>query len=695
VSAPGQLRDWLRFEADGTVTVFSGKVEIGQGIATALAQCVADELEVGMDRIGMAVPDTDNSPDEGFTAGSRSIEQSGQLLRRITAQARTLMVDRAARTLGVDLGSLTLADGRVRAPDGRSLTYAQLADDELLAHDAIGAEPKPASARRVVGTAVPRLDLPGKVNGAPSFVQDIALPGMMHGRVVRPPSPGARLVDVDIDELRALPGVVAVVRDGSFLGLVASDELSAFRARQRALRIATWKESATLPATNDPRYLLKMRSVESVAAERHAANATKTTKTVEGEFTRPFLAHGAVAPSCAVARLDGTRYTVWSHGQGIHPLRYEIAKVLEVALDDVTVIHGDGAGCYGHNGADDVALDAALLARAVPGRPVRLQWMRDDEFAWEPYGTATVVRISASLDQSGRIASWTHEQWGHGHGNRPREDSPSRKSSLLAAHHLARPFEPTVPPAARSLTTGALRNALPLYTIPEYRVVDHYVPEQPLRVSALRSLGAHPNVFAIESVMDELAEAAGEDAASFRLRHLEDPRARAVIEDVTQRSGWSAGRGGDMRGLGLGFARYKNASAYFACVAEVKLDEEIRVTRVWGAIDSGMAVNPDGIRNQAEGGIVQAVSWTLKEQVVHDGTRIETRGWDSYPTLPFSEVPEVDVRVFDRPDEPPLGTGEAFAGPVSGAIANAVYAAAGIRLRDLPFTRARVIAALG
>jgi nicotinate dehydrogenase subunit B len=690
----GTLDRWIRLEPSGRVTLLTGKVEIGQGIATALAQCVADELDVAFERVVVPPPDTDTSPDEGFTAGSRSIEESGETLRRVAAEVRALLLAEAAGRVG---SPATVEDGTVRGPTG-SVTYWDLASPSLLTREATGrAVPKEPSARTVIGRRKPRLDLEAKIAGRPSFVQDLVLEGMLHGRVVRPPSPAASLEGVDEDALRSIGGVVAVVRDGSFLGVVCDTEIGAIRARRDAQRHSRWSERATLPPSADPRYLLREPSTESVALDRSSsAPPARDARVLGGEFTRPFLAHAALGPSCAVALFDGARYTVWSHTQGIHPLRHEIAKVLRIPDESVRVIHMDGAGCYGHNGADDVGLDAALLARATPGRPVRVQWMRDDEFAWEPFGTSSVVRVSAALD-GGRIASWTTETWGHGHGNRPNPGTPPDAAGLLAARHIERPFTATRSRPSRSLTAAALRNAQPLYAIPQQKVVEHHVGEQPLRCSALRSLGAHVNVFAIESLMDELAAAAATDPVNFRLAHLDDARARAVLERVAEMSAWtssSARAGGAMRGRGVGFARYKNNAAYFACVVEVELARDIRVARVWGAIDSGMAVSPDGILNQAEGGIVQATSWALKEQVTYDDTRVTSLGWDSYPTLTFSEVPEVEVALIDRPEEPPLGTGEAFAGPVSAAIANAIYDASGVRLRDLPLTRERLVAAM-
>ena len=687
----GRLGRWLRFEPHGSVTLLTGKVEIGQGIATALAQCVADELDVALARVVVPAPDTENSPDEGFTAGSRSIEESGEILRRVGAEVRALAVSRAAERLGCDASALAVDDGTIRGPAG-ALTYWDVVDAALLEREGTGAvAPKAPAARRVIGRRHPRLDLAPKITGAPVYLQDLRLAGMTHGRVIRPPSPGATLVSVD-DALATRPGVIAVVRDGSFLGLVAESEIAAIRARRDAQRLARWSERATLPSSLDPRYLLSTPSTESVALDQKA-DVPAGARAFSAEFTRPYLAHAALGPSCSVAVLEDGRYTVWSHTQGIHPLRHEIAKVLRIPEENVRVIHLDGAGCYGHNGADDAGLDAALLARAVPGRPVRLQWMRDDEFAWEPFGTSSVVRVAASL-ADGRIASWTTEIWGHGHGNRPNRGSPPEAAGLIAAAHLEKPFVLTRSRPSRGLTAAALRNAQPYYAIPGQRILEHHVGEQPLRCSALRSLGAHVNVFAIESLMDELAGAAGADPVAFRLAHLEDARARAVIETVAEKAGWTSRppTGAAMRGRGIGFARYKNAAAYFACVVEVELARDIRVSRVWAAIDSGMAVSPDGILNQSEGGIVQATSWTLKERVTYDDTRVTSLGWDSYPMLTFSEVPEVEVTLIDRPDQPPLGTGEAFAGPVSAAIANAVYDASGVRMRDLPLTRERLVA---
>jgi len=383
---------------------------------------------------------------------------------------------------------------------------------------------------------------------------------------------------------------------------------------------------------------------------------------------------------------------VWCHSQSIFPLRSDLAQTLGVEPAAVTVVHGEGAGCYGHNGADDVALDAALLARALPGRPVRLQWMREDEFGWEPYGSAMVVKTRATLDDKGCVTDWQFDVWSYPHSARP---GAKDGVSLLAASYLAQPPRIAAPGNPPLPAGGSHRNAIPIYDFAQQCITNHLVTRSPLRVSALRSLGAHVNVFAIESFMDELAHAAGADPVEFRLRHLKDARARAVIETVVQKSGWrERSQAGGARGRGIGFARYKNLGSYVAVVAEVDVEAELRVTRAWAAVDVGLVINPDGVINQIEGGIIQAASMTLKEEVRFDRDGIVSRTWDDYPVMTFAEAPDVEVTLLDRPDLPPLGAGEGAAGPTAAAIANAVFAALGARVRELPLTRTRVIAAL-
>jgi CO/xanthine dehydrogenase Mo-binding subunit len=629
-----------------------------------------------------------------MTSGSQSITDGGVALRYAAAEARFLLLQRAAVRLGVSLEQLSVADGVVSARSGGSVSYWDLVTDDLLAREATAEiAPKPASQHTVIGTPAPRRDIPAKVSGAPVYVHDLDLPGMLHGRIARPPSYEARLVELDEAQVRSLPGVVALVRDGSFVGVIAAREEQALRALARVKRLARWEEKTVLPETTDPRFLLQETTEDEVISEkRDTAAAARGAKTLEAEYTRPYIAHAALGPSCAVARFENGRYTVWTHSQGIYPLRNDLAGVLAVDKERIAVIHMDGAGCYGHNGADDAALDAVLLARAVPGRPVRVQWTREDEFMWEPYGPAMVVKLKAALDSAGNIIDWTEDIWSNSHSTRP---SGLGGINLLAAWHLAQPFKPSPPRNPPLPGGGSHRNAIPIYEFPNQRVTNRLVKRMPVRVSALRALGATANIFAIESFMDELAAAAGADPVEFRLRHLEDPRARAVIETVAAKAGWRKGEKGDgARGRGVGFARYKNGACYLAVIAEVVAGNDIAVKRVWAAIDAGLVINPDGLINQTEGGIIQASSWALKEAVRFDRSRILTSNWDDYPILTFEESPQVEVTIVNRPELPPLGAGEGQQGPTAAAIANAICNAMGIRLRDMPFTRERVLAAL-
>jgi CO/xanthine dehydrogenase Mo-binding subunit len=421
---------------------------------------------------------------------------------------------------------------------------------------------------------------------------------------------------------------------------------------------------------------------ERIDAQAKARGATR----LQAAYTKPFIAHASIGPSCAVARLQGAKLEVWTHSQGIFGLRQELATVLGMDENDIVVTHAEGAGCYGHNGADDAALDAALLARAAAGRPVKLQWMRGDEFAWEPYGAAMCFELEAHLDADGSIVSWRHDLWSNGHTHRPgRLDQPT----LTAAAHLQKPFElaSAVDPALPA--GGAHRNAIPLYDFPDLRVTHNYVREMPVRSSSLRSLGGFGNVFAIESFMDECAAAAGADPIQFRFKHLKDVRGLAVIEKVAEASGWKTWQPADGRGHGVGFARYKNLGAYCAIVAEVEAGHELRVTRLVAAVDVGIPVNPDGVVNQIEGGCVQAVSWTLKEEM-----RPGAQTWEDYPILKFSEAPPVEVHLL-RNEFPSVGAGECAMGPTAAAIANALCNALGVRVRDLPLTPERIVKAMG
>jgi nicotinate dehydrogenase subunit B len=691
-----KLDGWIRINADGTATVFTGKVELGQGILTALKQIAAEELDLPLARIRMISGDTNQTPNEGQTAGSQSVENSGTALRMAGAEVRALLLDLAAKRLGVAADQLTIGDGVVSAPDGRQIGYGGLVTGLDLNREATAkATPKPVAGHKIVGKSIPRFDIPAKVTGGVAFVQDIRLPDTLHGRVIRPPRYGSKLDSVDEAAARAMPGVVTIVRDGSFLGVVAEREEQAIKARDALIKSARWSLGPELP---NPAHLFDaIKSLPSKDATIGVKEGVAPTgaRTFEAVYTKPYMAHASIGPSCAVADFKDGKMTVWTHSQGVFPLRAELVKALKMPAAAIRCVHMEGSGCYGHNGADDVAVDAALLARAVPGRPVRLQWMRDDEFRWEPYGPAMVMHAKAALGGDGRIADWEYEVWSNSHSTRPQSTDGT---NVLAAWYLAEPQNmgpPTSPPQPAG---GGDRNAIPLYDFPRQRVIHHFVQDMPIRVSALRTLGAYANVFALESFMDELAAAAGADPVAFRLAHMKDPRARAVIEAVASKAGWTTNeKGNGTRGRGIGFAKYKNLACYVAVVAEIEVDRAngmVRVPQTWAAVDSGLIINPDGLASQIEGGIVQSVSWTLKEEVRFDKNGILAHDWASYPILTMPEAPKVEVELINRPNERPLGAGEGSQGPAVAAVANAFANATGKRIRDLPLDPARVKAAL-
>jgi CO/xanthine dehydrogenase Mo-binding subunit len=701
---PGSLANnpmldaWLRINADGSATIFTGKVELGQGISTALAQIAAYELDLPLARVEMISGDTAQTPDEGHTSGSQSIENGGTAIRLACAEARALLLDLAAKRLDLAVETLTVSEGIIAATDGRKLGYGELAAGLDLHREVTATvEPKPPARQTIAGASVPRRDIPAKVTGGAAFVQDIRLPGMLHGRVVRPSRYDARLDHLDDAGVRTMPGVVAVVRDGSFLGVVSEREEQAIKARDALIRSAQWSGGSKLPGpARLHEQLMALPTQSSVVSEKQAA-ASLAAQTLEATYTRPYLAHASIGPSCAVAEFKDGKLTVWTHSQGVFPLKRDLAKALKLDSEAVRCVHAEGSGCYGHNGADDAALDAALLARAVAGRPVRLQWMRDDEFAWEPYGSAMLARAKASLDAHGRIVDWVYEVWSNTHSTRPA--APGADNNLLASWYVAEPSQPGPPTNIPQPAGGGDRNAVPLYDFPNQRVVNHLITGMPLRVSALRALGAYANVFAIESFMDELAAAAGQDPVAFRLAHLSDLRARAVIESVTRKAGWKRGEKGDgVRGRGIAFAQYKNLATYVAVVAQVEIDRKsgrVRVPRAFAAAEPGQVINPNGLAIQIEGGMIQSTSWTLHEAVRFDRNGITSRDWSGYPILTMPEAPEISVTLHNRGGEKPVGAGEASQGPMAAAIANAFANASGHRLRDLPFGPERVQAALG
>jgi CO/xanthine dehydrogenase Mo-binding subunit len=544
----------------------------------------------------------------------------------------------------------------------------------------------------LAGKSVQRVDIPDKVFAHPRFIHDFALPGMLHARVLRPELSAAKLVTLSEDQARAVGGLVAIVRDGNFVGVVSETEDGAQAALKALRKSATWSSGETLPDEERLAEWLKAQPSELTVVETKTASGKRAKdRTIRRQYTRPYVAHASIAPSCAVAQWTGERVHVWTHSQGVYFLRADLALVLKLPLENITVEHLEGAGCYGHNAADDVALDAVLLAKAAGGRPVRVQWSREDEMSHAPFGAAMAIEIEADLDAQGEIVEWRHRIWSNGHTARP---GRAAQPALLAASELANPFPryiSTNPPQANG--GGADRNSIPLYDFLSWQIECYRLLTMPIRTSALRTLGGQANVFAIESFIDELASERGEDPVAIRLRHLSDSRAQDVIRSVARRANWKPDKQSG-RGYGLGFARYKNTGAYCAVVAEVEGAADVSVKRLTIAVDVGEAINPDGVINQIEGGAIQATSWVLKERVRFDRQRITSNSWSSYPILRFSEVPEVQVELIPRPDSEPLGAGEAAHGPVTAAIANAVFDALGVRVRNLPITRESLIAAM-
>ena len=699
LAASPHVEDWITIRPDDVIDVRTGKVEIGQRITTAIALVAARELGVPIDRIAMAPPRTGVSPDEGFTSGSNSMEQSGEAVRRAAATARRELIARAAKRLEVDAATLEIHDGLVRSREtNRTLRFAELVKDVPLALPVDPDAPPlcDVRGRGARSARVEPLGLREHVSGTFRFVHDLRLPDMLHARVVRPPQYHAVLAALPAGVSAELEGA-RLVRDGSFLAVAAEDEHLAERAGARVAAAARWHAARALDERPVSEQLLGNRRESFPVRDCRPREEPVSEpppgrpQTVRAVYERPYQMHASLAPSAALARLADGVLTVWTHSQGPYPLRAAIADTLGLGSDSVQVIHAPGAGCYGHNGSDDAALEAAIVARACSGHPVLLKWTREDEHAWEPYGPAMRMELCADLDDAGNVRRWSHETYSDTHVMRWRPGAAgSPAGRYLAPRYRADPVHAPVPTPNLTANGGIHRNATPPYAFPRTRIVKHLVHDLPLRVSALRTLGAYANVFAAESFMDELAQRADADPLDWRRRHLDDARTRAVLDAAAQRFGWTARRAGDGAGIGRGIAvaRYKNAKSYCAVAVEAEVGDDATVVlrRAVVAADAGEIVDPDGLAAQLEGGFVQAASWTLLEAVTWDRDGITSRDWDSYPILRFDAIPEIDTVLLDRPGEPFLGAGEASCGPTGAAIANAVFDATGVRARRLPLT---------
>lgn len=691
-----ELDSWIRIAADGRVTVFSGKAELGQGIRTALLQVAAEEIDVPPASIDFVTADTARTPDEGLTAGSHSMQDGGTALANAGANVRMLLMRAAAAEWRTDAATVsTDGTGHVVGPHGRRIGYGDLAASMNMHVEAVpGAPRRDPGQYRTMGRSLPRVDIPAKLIGGQAYVQDMRLPGMLHARVVRGPSYGTRLARPRLDEARGMSGVVTVMRDGDFAAVVAEREWQAIQAMRIAQASDYIRTVPPLPVADGPRRLQKLATREIQVLDTHDGERA-VSHSVERVFSRPWYAHGSIGPSCAVALYDKGALTIWSHSQGVFDMHRATAELVGLPPEKVRVIHTPGSGCYGQNGADDVTAEAAVIAMRLPGRPVRLQWMREQEFGWEPCGCGMVTKVDASVGPDGRISHWNYEVWSNSHNTRP-----VKAGGYAVAQQVSRRFAAQEPKPIPMPEGDGDRNANPLYVFPNMDVRYHFVPEMPLRVSALRSLGAHLNVFSIECMLDDLAASVRVDPLEFRLSHMEDERARFVMEEAARLFGWDRRPKGDgRRGCGMAFARYKNIGAYCAIAMEVEVEREtgaVTVRRVQAAVDAGQPANPDGIRNQVEGGILQSLSWAQFEEVTFDESKRTSFDWGSYPIMRFEDVPdEVAVHIVGRPGMPFLGAGETAQGPTSAALANAIADATGVRIRDMPLTPGKLKAAIG
>ena len=690
---PDQLDSWLIIQNDGTITVMTGKVELGTGVSTSLRQIVADELDFPFEKITWIQGDTANTVDQAPTFGSQTIKRGGSQLRQAAAEAKATLLSLAATQLHAPVESLRIVRGVISVGDDakKKVTYADLLAGTAFNRAISGkVKAKIPGDYTFVGQSIARVDIPAKVTGEHLYLQNFRLAGMLHGRVIHPASVGAKLTSVDEASLKTIPGVVKIVVKENFVGVVCQREEQAIRAA-RELKV-TWQDEQRLPASAELFDLLKKIPANDKAAAESGDVETAlsgSAKTFKATYHWPYQLHASIGPSCAVADVTSSAATVWSATQGAHQLRPTIAQLLGISPANVRVIYVEAAGCYGHNGADDAAADAALLSQAV-GKPVRVQWMRQDEHVWEPLGPAMVMEVRGGLDQAGNVVAWDFQGWTPTHSSRPNGSAGSLLAGTLTGNASGTPNQ-----------SGADRNANHTYNFKNNRVVVHWLRSSPLRASALRGLGSPQNTFANESFIDELATAAGIDPIEFRLRHLNDARAKAVLEVVAKRAGWPnrepSQQTGVKSGRGVAFVQYDRTEAYVAAVTDVDVNlanGEVRVKRVVIAHDCGLIINPNGLRNQIEGNVIQATSRALKEEVKFDRAKVTSLDWALYPILRFPEIPDVIVELIDRPDQLAVGAGEATTSAIPAAIANAIFDATGVRLRDVPFTPERIKTAL-
>jgi CO/xanthine dehydrogenase Mo-binding subunit len=696
-----QLSQWLDFSQPGRLRLFTGKVELGQGILTALSIIAADELDLSLNQVHIVSASTLEGPDEGMTSSSISVQDSGSAIRHACTEVRFLALQEAAKHHGVPAENVCIKQGRFTDTQGRNLgDYWDWLKNISLHREYEGlAKPKPVAELKLHGHGkVRRIDLFEKIMGQPRFIHDLRLPDMRHGRVLRAPSVTAQLVNPD----QPVPANVFdtgsgssthLIVDGRFIGVVAATEMEADAALSQLQEQVAWRESASLPDMHNLADFLRNAPHETThTLQKGQILEVDDDVSLAREYFKPYIAHASIGLCCALAQWNGQTLQVWTQSQGIQNLRDDLTKALGLHKQSIVMRHVEGAGCYGHNGADDVAFDAALLAMHQPGHPVRVVWSRADELSQAPLGSAHLVSLRARLNEHGHISHWHHELWANGYSSRPgRSLIPTLLGASQCAQGQPMPLAINPPLAAGG---GSDRNAIPGYSFDNTHVVNHRLTVMPIRTSAMRALGAFANVFAIESFMDELAHASGQDPLQFRKLHMQDPRSLAVLNAVVDRSTWWHLPKAEGVGHGVAWARYKNTSAWCAVLARVQAGETLRVLQLDVAVDVGRVVDLDGVINQTEGGALQGMSWALKEAVQFDRTRITTQSWADYPILRFSEVPELKIHVLDQPEQPSLGAGESVQGPVAAALGNALFDALEVRVRNLPLSQDHILQAL-
>ena len=701
ISSNPDVDQWIEFTLDGRLTVHTGKVDIGQRVSTALAIIVAEELDINYDLIDVKRTETGVDPDEGFTSGSMSMQHSGSALRLASATARQFLLERAAIKLDVNIDSLEIDNALIQSRDSNeTVTFWELMNGNkfgIKVNQEI--KVKNFESHNLLGTSVIAKNMTDILTGKIRYLHDLELTGMLHARLVRPPHYHAVLRSLDEKLIRQLEeSEIRIVRNGSFLAVASSKEYSAVKAARRVASTVEWDLGDGITSKDLFEALSSNEKVSLPIAVGGAPEDVPVTPiseppadaviTLSSRFEKPYVMHGSIGPSAGCAIFDGKKLTIWSHNQGVYPLRNAVAEALNMSIQDINVIFEFGSGCYGHNGADDAAFDAALIAMEIPNTPILLKWTREDEHAWEPYGTAMSCELRGSLDAEGNIIDWSHESFGDTHMGRPasgRAGSPAEK--LVSTHLKENPLDWPVMPPTMGAHVGIHRNLEPLYQFPKTRLVKHLVRDLPLRVSALRTLGAFANVSALESFIDELAEAGGLSSIELRLKYLTDERAKTVIKELDNQMKKDNAGVEEGIGSGIGFAQYKNSAAYCAVGIELEVDDTATVLlhRAWIVADAGEVVDPNGLIAQLEGGLIQAASWSLLERVSYDGGGITSRDWESYPILRFDNIPIIETNLIEQKGKPFLGAGEASSGPTGGAIINAIYEAIGLRLRKMPF----------